>query len=578
MLLEIGKRASVSAYEVRAGTKPTSTSKLIGQLIEEEDQLSAMIEIAGRKIKATIDSGATSNFMSRQMAENLRNKGDRETTNKQVYMADGKIRNINEQWTGYVRFGNKEMNITFLIMPDGIDALILGWNFLRLMDTEIACGGHRIQIPTTKRMQGRITERISIMVTKKEEQAEIHTFLEHELMELAKIKGPSKVGIHRITIKDDIPIKQRCYPKNPKMQAEINAKVDELLKLGCIEPSQSPYSSPIVMVKKKQTGKWRLCVDFRQINAKSIKDAYPMPRIDYILNQLREARFISSLHLKDGYWQIPLEDRSSSIYSPRERFIPVEDASNMGLGAILIQNTEEGERVLSYLSRELNSSERNYSATEKECLAIVWAVRKLRPYLEGYHFKVVTDHMALKWLNSIDSPTGRIARWALELHQYDFEISYRKGKLNIVADALSRQPIERCNRITDNGARLRQANKECEWIQEMMTKIKQQPQKYADYVMENSQLYRNIPHRAGQEEVVAWKMCVPKSLRQQIMEGNHTSATAGHTGSRRTIARTAASSREITNASNGGTMGNSMRGLRWAIAQIKTRKFDAAGD
>jgi len=66
---------------------------------------------------------------------------------------------------------------------------------------------------------------------------------------------------------------------------------------------------------------------------------------------------------------------------------------------------------------------------------------RLKPYLEGYHFKVVTDHMALKWLNSIESPSGRITRWALELQQYDFEIAYRKGQLNVVAVALSRQPL-----------------------------------------------------------------------------------------------------------------------------------------
>ncbi|KAH8324662.1 hypothetical protein KR074_003527, partial [Drosophila pseudoananassae] len=83
------------------------------------------------------------------------------------------------------------------------------------------------------------------------------------------------------------------------IQGEINLKVEELLEKGCIEPSNSAYSSPIVMVKKK-TGQWRMCVDFRQINAKSIKDAYPMPRINFVLEKLREARFFSSLDLKDG--------------------------------------------------------------------------------------------------------------------------------------------------------------------------------------------------------------------------------------------------------------------------------------
>jgi len=81
------------------------------------------------------------------------------------------------------------------------------------------------------------------------------------------------------------------------------------LQLGFIEHSKRPYSFPIVMVKKK-TGKWRLCVGFRQTNAKSVKDAYPMPRINYILDQLRDARYISSLDLKDEYWQIPLEESS----------------------------------------------------------------------------------------------------------------------------------------------------------------------------------------------------------------------------------------------------------------------------
>jgi len=92
------------------------------------------------------------------------------------------------------------------------------------------------------------------------------------------MKGASSMAEHQITKKDDKPIKQRYYPKNPNVQGEINAKVDELLQMGYIEHSTSPYSSPIVMVEKK-TGKWRLCVDFRQIDAKSIKDAYPMPRI-----------------------------------------------------------------------------------------------------------------------------------------------------------------------------------------------------------------------------------------------------------------------------------------------------------
>ena len=68
----------------------------------------------------------------------------------------------------------------------------------------------------------------------------------------------------------------------------------------------------------------------------------------------------------------------------------------------------------------------------------------MREYLEGYHFTVLSDHLALKWLEKMDNPSVRLARWAMELWQWDFEVKYRKGTENLVADALLRQPVETC--------------------------------------------------------------------------------------------------------------------------------------
>ncbi|KAL7289968.1 hypothetical protein TKK_0015701 [Trichogramma kaykai] len=66
----------------------------------------------------------------------------------------------------------------------------------------------------------------------------------------------------------------------------------------------------------------------------------------------------------------------------------------------------------------------------------------MRNYLEGYHFVVITDHQSLRWLSKIDNPSGRLARWAIQLNQWDFEVKYRKGTENRVADALSRSSLD----------------------------------------------------------------------------------------------------------------------------------------
>lgn len=371
-----------------------------------------------------------------------------------------------------------------------------------------------------------------------------------------------------------------------------------MLRNAVIEPCQSPWTSPVVLVTKSD-GTWRFCVDYLRLNAVSVKDTYPLQRMDECIDSLGNATVFTTLDANWGYWQIPVqqEDRDKTAFvchsglyrfnwmpfgltkapasfqraldillsrfkwktclvyfddiiifsrsraehlehvrsimsilrdagitlklgkckfctdsvtylgheirpgrlmidevrvkslkqakhpttqtelrsylalcNVYRRFVPSytdiatplyallrkgespkldsltdaqasafftllaavtsppvlslpkrdlpysldTDASNHQVGCALFQTTPEGERrPIGLWSRSLNDHERNYSVSEKECLAVVWSLQTLRPYLLGAPFTVYTDHSALRWLLSITEPSGRLMRWRL---------------------------------------------------------------------------------------------------------------------------------------------------------------------
>lgn len=123
-----------------------------------------------------------------------------------------------------------------------------------------------------------------------------------------------------------------------------------------------------------------------------------------------------------------------------EPFFLRTDASNYAIGAVLLQGEKDKEHPIEYASRLLIPAERNYSTTEREALAVVWAVQKFRGYIEGAETTVITDHQPLKWLFALKSPTGRLARWALFLQSYNLRVQYTPGKQNVIADTSSPPP------------------------------------------------------------------------------------------------------------------------------------------
>ena len=119
-------------------------------------------------------------------------------------------------------------------------------------------------------------------------------------------------------------------------------------------------------------------------------------------------------------------------------FCIVVDASNIAIGAALVQEVNGREHPICYVSRKLNKHQRNYAVIEKEALALLTAVRMFSVYFGSSPVKVFTDHSPLQFLNRMSQYNQKLLRWNLELQQYNIEIVHRSGKDNLLPDILSR--------------------------------------------------------------------------------------------------------------------------------------------
>lgn len=225
------------------------------------------------------------------------------------------------------------------------------------------------------------------------------------------------------------------------------------------------------------------------------------------------------------------------------------DASGYGLGAVLAQlQSENGtKRVIAYASRTLSKCERNYSTTEKECLAVIWAISKFRPYLYGSPFTIVTDHHALCWLSSLKDPSGRLGRWSLKLQGFDFTVVFKSGKRHLDADSLSRCPLHTLTSVEepvnqqqrDSLAVLDSVDMSAEQHSDLSlvpilnylssptsdvpSSIKRRA---ALFTVRNSILYRRNYDPHGRQ----WLLVIPRQLQKSVIQANHDDPTAGHLG------------------------------------------------
>nr|GEZ66631.1 retrovirus-related Pol polyprotein from transposon 17.6 [Tanacetum cinerariifolium] len=248
-------------------------------------------------------------------------------------------------------------------------------------------------------------------------------------------------------------------------------------------PYRSPWGAPVLFVKKND-GSFRMCIDYWDINKLTVKNRYPLPRIDDLFYQLQGSSVYSKIDLRSGYHQFRVREedipktafrtcyghyefqvmsfgltnapavkfewgdtqeaafqllkqklRSARILALPEGsgdFIVYCDASIKGLGDVLMQR----EKVISYTSCQLKIHEKNYTTHDLKLGAVVFALKIWRHYLYGTKCTVFTDHKSLQHIIDQKELNKRQRRWLELLSDYDFDIRYHPGKENVVADAL----------------------------------------------------------------------------------------------------------------------------------------------
>ena len=274
-----------------------------------------------------------------------------------------------------------------------------------------------------------------------------------------------------------------------------------------------------------------------------------------------------------------LKDRLSSapiLGIPRDggTFVLDTDASNTGLGAVLSQQQDGCERVISYASRTLSKSEKNYSTTRKELLAMIYGLKQYRQYLLGRSFIIRTDHSALQWLRRTTDLIGQEARWLTFIEQFQYTIVHRAGSRHMNADALSRRPVsaeseeeddvavvrtvqlfnpplcglsaagerqnlatlQREDPIIGRFVQLRMEYAEPPCINELLQESKNTKVLWSQWyrlTVRDGVVYRILFSRCGEPDGL--QLLAPKCLIPDIIRGSHEGMTGGHFGLKRTL-------------------------------------------
>ncbi|WKA00247.1 hypothetical protein VitviT2T_018626 [Vitis vinifera] len=316
------------------GKEPEITlHALTGWIVPRTMRIKAII--GAHEVVALIDSGSTHNFISDRVAETLR-LPVKPTTPFTVRVANGERLSCKGKYEKLtVNLQGNEFHLDFFSVPlNGLD-MVLGIQWLETLGSVVCDWKKRtmdfiweqqpkklqgIEIPpiqdttlqgfTKDFRQRQAVFALYVQLEGQQNNEELSSDMQALLEEYSDVFAaptklpPTREIDHKIPLKDGTEaINVRPYRYAYFQKTEIENQVRDMLNAGLIRPSTSPFSSPVLLVKKKD-GTWRFCTDYRALNAATVKDRFPIPTVDDMLDELHGAAFFTKLDLKAGYHQI----------------------------------------------------------------------------------------------------------------------------------------------------------------------------------------------------------------------------------------------------------------------------------
>ncbi|XP_074587632.1 uncharacterized protein LOC141843477 [Curcuma longa] len=282
------------------------------------------------------------------------------------------------------------------------------------------------------------------------------------------------IAIHRLNVLPGArPIKQKRRHFGPEQNKVIREEVQKLLKAGYIKEVHFPTWLSNVVLVPKPGNKWRVCMDFRDLNKACPKDCYPLPRIDQLVDSTSGCEYICMLDAYQGYHQIPLSvDDQDKVLKRAQKFEWNEDcdkaflelkeyliqlprlakpspgeplwmylsASNSVASSVLVKQEGQSQQPIYFSSHLFKDAETRYSNLEKLAWMLVLSIRKLRPYFLSHPVTVMTNSNLGRLLTQ-PKISGWLVKWTVELGEYDIQYQPRTAiKAQALADFLTEIP------------------------------------------------------------------------------------------------------------------------------------------